>query len=130
MDRPVLSVTELNERVKGLLELDPMLADVCVRGELSNYKIYPSGHHYFTLKDQESSLKCVMFRSSAARLRFRPENGMRVFASGSLRVYPRDGAYQVNAVQMRIAEALLNEMCDSANSDPTFLAKSLPVLPF
>ena len=73
-----------------------MLSSVSVRGELSNYKIYPSGHHYFTLKDSESSLRCVMFRSSAARLRFRPENGMRVFVSGSLRVYPRDGAYQLS----------------------------------
>ncbi len=95
MDRPVLSVTELNERVKGLLELDPMLADVCVRGELSNYKIYPSGHHYFTLKDSESSLRCVMFRAQAAKLRFRPESGMGVTAYGRVAVYPRDGAYQL-----------------------------------
>lgn len=95
MDRPVLSVTELNERVKGLLELDPMLANVCVRGELSNYKIYPSGHHYFTLKDSESSLRCVMFRAQAAKLRFRPESGMGVTAMGRVAVYPRDGAYQL-----------------------------------
>ncbi len=66
-----------------------------VRGELSNYKIYPSGHHYFTMKDGESSLKCVMFRSSASRLRFRPESGMSVTAAGRVSVYPRDGAYQL-----------------------------------
>ena len=95
MDRPVWSVTELNARVKGLLEMDPMLADVCVRGELSNYKIYPSGHHYFTLKDSESSLRCVMFRAQASKLRFRPENGMGVTAFGRVAVYPRDGAYQL-----------------------------------
>ena len=95
MDRPVLSVTELNARVKGLLEMDPMLADVCVRGELSNYKIYPSGHHYFTLKDSESSLRCVMFRTQASKLRFRPESGMGVTAFGRVAVYPRDGAYQL-----------------------------------
>ena len=93
--RLTLTVSELNEAVRGLLESDLRFRNLCVEGELSNYKIYPSGHHYFTLKDQESSLKCVMFRSSAAKLRFRPENGMRVFASGSLRVYPRDGAYQL-----------------------------------
>ena len=93
--RLTLTVSELNEAVRGLLESDLRFRNLCVEGELSNYKIYPSGHHYFTLKDQESSLKCVMFRSSAARLRFQPENGMRVFASGSLRVYPRDGAYQL-----------------------------------
>ena len=94
--RLTLTVSELNEAVRGLLESDLRFRNLCVEGELSNYKIYPSGHHYFTLKDQESSLRCVMFRSSAARLRFRPENGMRVFVSGSLRVYPRDGAYQLS----------------------------------
>ena len=95
MDKHVLTVTELNNRIKGLLELDPMLAEVSVRGELSNYKVYPSGHHYFTLKDSESSLRCVMFRSSAGKLRFRPENGMGVTAYGRVSVYPRDGAYQL-----------------------------------
>ena len=95
MERQVFSVTELNHRIKGLLELDPMLSDICVRGELSNYKIYPSGHHYFTLKDNESSLRCVMFKSSASRLRFRPDSGMGVTAYGRVSVYPRDGAYQL-----------------------------------
>lgn len=95
MERATLTVTELNNRIKDLLDLDPMLADVCVRGELSNYKIYPSGHHYFTLKDNESSLRCVMFKSSASRLRFRPENGMSVMVFGHVSVYPRDGAYQL-----------------------------------
>lgn len=95
MDRPSLSVTELNNRIKGLIDLDPVLSDVCVRGELSNYKIYPSGHHYFTLKDTESSLRCVMFKSSASKLRFRPESGMGVSAFGRVSVYPRDGAYQL-----------------------------------
>lgn len=95
MERQVFSVTELNNRIKGLFELDPMLSDICVRGELSNYKIYPSGHHYFTLKDNESSLRCVMFKSSASKLRFRPESGMGVTAFGRVSVYPRDGAYQL-----------------------------------
>ena len=90
-----LTVSELNEAVRNLLESDLRFRNLCVEGELSNYKIYPSGHHYFTLKDQESSLRCVMFKSNALRLRFRPENGMRVSAYGSLRVYPRDGAYQL-----------------------------------
>ena len=90
----ILTVTQLNTLIKELLESEPLLANLCVRGELSNYKIYPSGHHYFTLKDRESSLRCVMFKSSAQRLRFRPENGMSVTVSGRVSVYPRDGAYQ------------------------------------
>ena len=94
-ERPVFSVTQLNEHLRALLDADPLLGDLCVRGELSNYKIYPSGHHYFTLKDSESSLRCVMFKSSASKLRFRPENGMSVTAFGRIAVYPRDGAYQL-----------------------------------
>lgn len=95
MDRLCLTVSELNNRIKELLEREPMLNNVNIMGELSNYKIYPSGHHYFTLKDSQSSLKCVMFSSSASKLRFRPESGMKVTASGRISVYPRDGAYQL-----------------------------------
>lgn len=95
MDREIFTVSALNEYLKELLDGDPLLARVAVRGELSNYKVYPSGHHYFTLKDAGGSLRCVMFRSAASRLRFRPENGMGVTASGRVTVYPRDGAYQL-----------------------------------
>ena len=95
-----LSVTALNLYIRDLLDSQRTLANVGVRGELSNYKIYPSGHHYFTLKDSESSLKCVMFKSSASRLRFRPENGMGVTVWGRVTVYPRDGAYQLYATQI------------------------------
>ena len=95
-----LSVTALNLYIRDLLDGQPVLSHVGVRGELSNYKIYPSGHHYFTLKDSESSLKCVMFKSSAAKLRFRPENGMGVTVWGRVSVYPRDGAYQLYAIQL------------------------------
>ncbi len=91
----IYTVSELNAAVKALLESNPSFFNLSVCGELSNYKIYPSGHHYFTLKDQESSLRCVMFRTSANKLRFRPENGMKVTVSGSLKVYPRDGNYQL-----------------------------------
>ena len=92
---PVYTVSELNAAIKALLESNPHFMNLSVRGELSNYKVYPSGHHYFTLKDQDSSLRCVMFRSSAQKLRFRPENGLKVVISGSLKVYPRDGNYQI-----------------------------------
>lgn len=93
--KTIYSVSELNSFIKELFDATPIFSQVYVRGELSNYKIYPSGHHYFTIKDSESSLKCVMFRSSASRLRFRPESGMSVTAFGRLSVYPRDGAYQL-----------------------------------
>ena len=96
----ILTVTQLNTLIKDLLESEPLLSNICVRGELSNYKIYPSGHHYFTLKDSESALRCVMFKSSAQRLRFRPENGMSVTVWGRVAVYPRDGAYQLYCAQI------------------------------
>ena len=97
MSQNSITVSELNQMIKTLIDGEPILSKVCVRGELSNYKIYPSGHHYFTLKDAESSLRCVMFKSSAARLRFRPENGMNVIVFGNVSVFPRDGAYQLYA---------------------------------
>jgi len=95
MSDKILSVTELNNYIKNLLDSDDFLAGVYVKGELSNYKAYPSGHHYFTMKDTESALKCVMFKGSAVKLRFRPENGMSVVAFGRIAVYPRDGLYQL-----------------------------------
>ena len=91
----VFSVSELNGLIKELFDRSSLFQNVSVRGELSNYKIYPSGHHYFTLKDSESSLRCVMFKGSAAHLRFRPESGMSVTAFGRITVFPRDGAYQL-----------------------------------
>ena len=95
MEQNIIAVSQVNEYIKFLLDRDVLLTNLCVRGEVSNYKIYPSGHHYFTLKDAEGALKCVMFRSSAQRLRFRPENGMQVIAYGRVTVFPRDGAYQL-----------------------------------
>ena len=95
MEQNIIAVSQVNEYIKFLLDRDELLNQICVRGEISNYKIYPSGHHYFTLKDAEGALRCVMFRSSAQRLRFRPENGMQVLAWGRITVFPRDGAYQL-----------------------------------
>ena len=95
MEQHIFGVTEVNNLVKLLLDNEPMLQNVCVRGELSNYKMYPSGHHYFTLKDPEGALRCVMFKGSAMKLRFQPENGMKVVVSGRITVFPRDGAYQL-----------------------------------
>lgn len=87
--------TQLNQYIKGRMDTDPILSKMLVRGELSNYKMYPSGHHYFSLKDSEGTVRCVMFRGNAAALRFRPENGMQVIAAGRVSVFPRDGQYQL-----------------------------------
>ena len=95
MAQNVLSITQLNEYIRGRMDADPLLAQVAVRGEISNYKLYPSGHHYFTLKDETSAFKCVLFKGNAMRLRFRPENGMKIIAMGKVSVFPRDGAYQL-----------------------------------
>ena len=100
MAQEVLSITQLNEYIRGRMDMDPLLTQVAVRGEISNYKLYPSGHHYFTLKDESSALKCVMFKGNAMRLRFRPENGMKIIAMGRVTVFPRDGAYQLYCAAM------------------------------
>jgi len=94
-EQQIYGVSQANEYIKALLDGAPLLQNICIRGELSNYKIYPSGHHYFTLKDADSALRCVMFKSSAGKLRFRPDTGMKVIAAGRITVFPRDGAYQL-----------------------------------
>ena len=96
----ILEVSQVTSYIKEMMDSDGLLNGVCIRGELSNYKTYPSGHHYFTLKDGKAALSCVMFRSSAVRLRFRPENGMTVLAAGRITVYERDGKYQLYCVSM------------------------------
>ena len=95
MPQDVLTVSQINGYIQSVFDKDSILSSVAVMGEISNYKVYPSGHHYFTLKDDNASLKCVMFRSSAVRLRFQPANGMQVLVIGKVSVYPRDGAYQL-----------------------------------
>ncbi len=92
---PVYTVSQVNGYVKSLMDEDELLTGLLVRGEISNYKCYPSGHHYFSLKDEQGSLRCVMFRGDAMRLRFRPANGMGVVAFGRVSVFPRDGQYQL-----------------------------------
>ena len=95
MEQQIFEVSQVNEYIKARMDADELLNGLFIRGELSNYKVYPSGHHYFTMKDANGALRCVMFRYSAMRLRFRPENGMKVIAVGRISVFPRDGAYQL-----------------------------------
>ena len=91
----VYEVSQINEYLKCRFEEDPFLAQLLIRGEISNYKLYPSGHHYFSLKDANGAMRCVMFKGAAMQLRFRPQNGMQVIAGGRISVFPRDGAYQL-----------------------------------
>lgn len=100
MEAPTLSVTELNEYLRMQMDGDRVLSNLFVRGELSNCKLYSSGHLYFTVKDPESQLSGVMFRSYAARLGFVPRDGMKVILHGRISVYPARGQYQIYADDM------------------------------
>ena len=91
----VYSVSQVNSYLKDLIDQDGNLSAIFVRGEISNYKAYPSGHHYFSLKDEGGAIRCVMFRREAESLRFQPRNGMKVIAFGRVAVFPRDGQYQL-----------------------------------
>ena len=99
-EQTVLTPSQVSGYIKTWMDRDRILSGLLVRGELSNYKMYPSGHHYFTLKDAEGALRCVMFRGDAASLRFRPQNGMQVIAAGRVTVFPRDGQYQLYCTRL------------------------------
>ena len=129
----IYSITQINAYIQGRMNEDPMLVQVAVRGEISNYKLYPSGHHYFTLKDEQSALKCVMFKGNAMSLRFRPASGMKVIALGRISVYPRDGQYQLYVSSMAMDgigdlyaafEALKKKLSQQGLFDP---AKKKPI---
>ena len=137
MNQTVYSVSETNELLKNLLDQAPEIRKIFVRGELSNYKIYPSGHHYFTLKDAGGALRCVLFKGQASRLRFRPENGMRAVVSGRISLFPRDGTVQLygetltpeGAGELAIAfEQLKNRLYAEGLFDPAH-KKPLPPYP-
>jgi exodeoxyribonuclease VII large subunit len=96
----VLSVSELTAYLRQLLSADPLLTDVWVRGEIGNFRHHSSGHMYFTLQDEGSVVRCVMFRAQNGRLSFRPVNGLEVIARGYVSVYPRDGQYQLYVQEM------------------------------
>lgn len=96
----VRTVSDVTRFIKAVLGNETLLQNILVTGELSNFKRYPSGHCYFTLKDSQAAIKCVMFKSSAIRLKFVPENGLKVVVSGYISVYERDGVYQLYAGTM------------------------------
>ena len=95
IERQALSVTQVNLYIKEIMNRDVVLNDILVKGELSNFKAHSSGHMYMSLKDESGVMRAVMFRSSAAKLKFKPQNGMKVVAHGRITVYERDGQYQL-----------------------------------
>ena len=101
MEYNPISVTDLNKYIKNKFENDEMLNNVLVKGEISNFKNHYTGHLYFTLKDENSLIKCVMFKSYTTHLSFMPKDGMKVMVLGSVSVFERDGVYQIYAKAMK-----------------------------
>ncbi len=137
MEQKILSVMQVNEYIRSMMDGDLLLSGLAIRGEISNYKLYPSGHHYFTLKDEDSALRCVMFRGNAMRLKFRPENGMKIVAMGKISVFPRDGAYQLYCTNLvpdgvgdlyTAFEQLKTKLSNEGLFDPAH-KKTIPVYP-
>jgi len=101
LEIPAITVTELNKYMKDKIEMDTFLNEVYVKGEISNFKHHYSGHLYFTLKDENSLIKCVMFKGYSDRLKFSPKDGTKVVVFGSVSVYERDGVYQIYVKAMK-----------------------------
>ncbi len=133
----VLSVSEINKYIKEIVSRDLILSNLWVKGEISNYKYHYSGHMYFTVKDEMSVLKCVMFKSHAQLLRFVPENGMKVIIKGYVSVFERDGQYQLYAEEMQpdgvgalhLAFEQLKNKLEAEGLFDKSLKKKIPMLP-
>lgn len=95
MEEKIYSVSSLNRYIKMLFDQDTFLNYINIKGEITNFKAHYTGHLYFTLKDETSTIRCVMFRSQAATLKFKPEDGMKVVIKGQVSVFERDGTYQI-----------------------------------
>ena len=136
-ERMTLSVAQLNEYVRRTLASDVMLKNICITGEISNFKRHVSGHWYFTLKDEEAAINCVMFRQAAQTVRFQPENGMSVRLTGSVSLYVKTGSYQFYGERMEQEglgelylrfERLKQKLLAEGLFDPA-MKKPLPLLP-
>ncbi len=133
----ILTVHGLNEYVKMLIDGNPVLSNVYVRGEISNLNYHSSGHYYFSLKDENARVSAVMFKSAVVKLKFRPENGMKVVLHGRVSVYPRDGAYQLYATSLEpdgigaltLAYEQLKRKLEAEGLFRTDLKKPLPKIP-
>lgn len=94
MNRSIFTVSQVNNYVKNLMDRDLLLQNLWIRGEISNFKLHSSGHMYFTLKDDQSRIRCVFFRYQNADLDFTPSDGLKVILKGNISMYIRDGQYQ------------------------------------
>ena len=93
--KKIFSVSEVNRYVKMLFDSDELLASISIRGEITNFKAHYTGHYYFTLKDEASTIKCVMFKGYAQFVKFKPADGMKVVINGQVSAFERDGVYQI-----------------------------------
>ena len=133
----ILTVSEVNRYIRDLISRDVILSGLWVRGEISNFKNHYSGHFYFTLKDEKTLLKCVMFRSNASLLAFMPEDGMKVIIRGYISVFERDGQYQLYAEEMQpdgigalyVAFEKLKKKLEAEGLFDASKKKKLPYLP-
>jgi len=133
----ILTVSEVNKYIKDMISRDGILSGLWVKGEISNFKNHYSGHFYFSLKDEKSVLKCVMFRSNASLLPFVPEDGMKVIIRGYVSVFERDGQYQLYAEEIQpdgigalyIAFEKLKKKLEAEGLFDAAKKKKLPYLP-
>ena len=137
MEEKVFNVSQVNKYVKMLIDSDAFLNNINITGEITNFKSHYTGHFYFTLKDENSSIKCVMFKSAAQLVKFKPEDGMKVVISGQINVFERDGVYQIYCRTMKQAglgelyiayEKLKKKLQDEGLFDEIY-KKKIPFLP-
>ena len=137
MEEKVFNVSQVNKYVKMLIDSDAFLNNINITGEITNFKAHYTGHFYFTLKDENSSIKCVMFKSAAQLVNFKPEDGMKVVVSGQINVFERDGVYQIYCRTMKQAglgelyiayEKLKKKLQDEGLFDEIY-KKKIPFLP-
>lgn len=133
-ERIVLTVSQANSYIKRIFDENIYLCDLLLKGEISNFKAHSSGHMYMSLKDDKGVIRAVMFRSAAAKLSFRPENGMKVIAGGRISVYERDGQYQMYIETMQpdgvgALHIAFEQLKEKLNAEGLFAAEHKKPLP-
>ncbi len=137
VDKKIYSVSEINKYIKMLFESDTLLNNISIRGEITNFKAHYTGHYYFTLKDENSTIKCVMFKGYAQYIKFKPADGMKVVINGQVSSFERDGVYQIYCKSMSpeglgdlyLAYEQLKEKLNKEGLFDTKYKKQIPFLP-